>query len=133
MSLINEALRKARHEAARQDAARRGLSYPSGEQPPARLPLVPILAVVALVAIAGGLVYWLGLRSARSGVEVATATPDPVGALIWRGSAPISEQAILGAAMGAAMTGIPVISEIMFSDFLAVCWDMIANEVAKSR
>lgn len=46
---------------------------------------------------------------------------------------PISEQAIIGAAMGAAMTGIPVVAEIMFSDFLAVCWDMIANEVAKSR
>ena len=46
---------------------------------------------------------------------------------------PISEQAIIGAAMGASMTGIPVIAEIMFSDFLAVCWDMIANEIAKSR
>ena len=46
---------------------------------------------------------------------------------------PISEQAIVGAAMGAAMTGIPVIAEIMFSDFLAVCFDMVANEMAKSR
>jgi len=46
---------------------------------------------------------------------------------------PISEQAILGAAMGAAMTGVPVIAEIMFSDFIAVCFDMIANEIAKSR
>ena len=46
---------------------------------------------------------------------------------------PISEQAILGAAMGAAMTGIPVIAEIMFSDFLAVCWDVVANQIAKSR
>ncbi|MGD2101610.1 MAG: transketolase C-terminal domain-containing protein, partial [Acidimicrobiia bacterium] len=46
---------------------------------------------------------------------------------------PISEQAILGAAMGASMTGIPVIAEIMFSDFFAVCFDMIANEIAKSR
>jgi pyruvate dehydrogenase E1 component beta subunit len=46
---------------------------------------------------------------------------------------PISEQAILGAAMGAAMTGIPTIAEIMFSDFLAVCFDIIANEAAKSR
>ena len=27
----------------------------------------------------------------------------------------------------------PVIAEIMFSDFLAVCWDMVANEIAKSR
>jgi pyruvate dehydrogenase E1 component beta subunit len=46
---------------------------------------------------------------------------------------PISEQAILGAAMGAAMTGIPVIAEIMFSDFLAVCFDLIANQIAKAR
>jgi pyruvate dehydrogenase E1 component beta subunit len=46
---------------------------------------------------------------------------------------PISEQAILGAAMGAAMTGIHTIAEIMFSDFLAVCFDIIANEAAKSR
>jgi acetoin:2,6-dichlorophenolindophenol oxidoreductase subunit beta len=46
---------------------------------------------------------------------------------------PISEQAILGAAMGASMTGVPVIAEIMFSDFLAVCFDMLANEIAKSR
>lgn len=46
---------------------------------------------------------------------------------------PISEQAIVGAAMGAAMTGLRPIAEIMFSDFLAVCWDMIANEIAKAR
>ncbi|MEV6867815.1 alpha-ketoacid dehydrogenase subunit beta [Streptosporangium subroseum] len=46
---------------------------------------------------------------------------------------PISEQAILGAAMGAAMTGLRPIAEIMFSDFLAVCWDLIANEIAKTR
>ena len=46
---------------------------------------------------------------------------------------PISEQAILGAAMGAAMTGLKPIAEIMFSDFLAVCWDIVVNEIAKSR
>src|SRR5579883_2167248 len=46
---------------------------------------------------------------------------------------PISEQAILGAAMGAAMTGLRPIAEIMFSDFFAVCFDHIANEIAKSR
>ncbi|HEU0285890.1 MAG TPA: alpha-ketoacid dehydrogenase subunit beta [Nocardioidaceae bacterium] len=46
---------------------------------------------------------------------------------------PISEQAILGAAMGAAMTGMRPIAEIMFSDFFAVCWDILANQVAKSR
>ena len=46
---------------------------------------------------------------------------------------PISEQAILGATMGAAMVGLRPIAEIMFSDFLAVCWDLIANEIAKTR
>lgn len=46
---------------------------------------------------------------------------------------PISEQAILGAAMGSAMTGLRPIAEIMFSDFFAVCWDLVVNEIAKSR
>ena len=46
---------------------------------------------------------------------------------------PISEQAILGATMGAAMTGLRPIAEIMFSDFFAVCWDTVVNEIAKAR
>jgi pyruvate dehydrogenase E1 component beta subunit len=46
---------------------------------------------------------------------------------------PISEQAILGAAMGAAMTGLRPVAEIMFSDFIAVCFDYIANEFPKTR
>ncbi|MYB28022.1 MAG: alpha-ketoacid dehydrogenase subunit beta [Acidimicrobiaceae bacterium] len=46
---------------------------------------------------------------------------------------PISEEAIIGAAMGAAMNGLRPVAEIMFSDFLATCWDMIANQVAKTR
>jgi pyruvate dehydrogenase E1 component beta subunit len=46
---------------------------------------------------------------------------------------PISEQAILGAAMGAAMTGLKPIAEIMFADFIAVCFDYIANQFPKSR
>jgi pyruvate dehydrogenase E1 component beta subunit len=46
---------------------------------------------------------------------------------------PISEQAIVGAVMGAAMNGLKPIAEIMFSDFFAVCWDLIANQIAKSR
>ena len=45
----------------------------------------------------------------------------------------ISEQAILGAAMGAAMTGMRPIAELMFSDFFAVCWDILANQIAKTR
>jgi pyruvate dehydrogenase E1 component beta subunit len=46
---------------------------------------------------------------------------------------PISEQAIMGAAMGAAMTGLKPIVEIMFSDFFAVCFDYLANQFAKNR
>ena len=46
---------------------------------------------------------------------------------------PIAEQAILGAAMGAAMTGLRPIAEIMFSDFFAVCWDIVVNQIAKTR
>ena len=46
---------------------------------------------------------------------------------------PIAEQAILGAVMGAAMTGLRPIAEIMFSDFFAVCWDIVANQIAKTR
>ena len=46
---------------------------------------------------------------------------------------PISEQAIIGAAMGAAMTGLRPIAELMFSDFFGVAWDMVANQIAKTR
>lgn len=46
---------------------------------------------------------------------------------------PIAEQAIIGAAMGAAMTGLRPVAEIMFSDFFAVCWDMVATQIAKTR
>ncbi|MBX6748175.1 MAG: alpha-ketoacid dehydrogenase subunit beta [Micromonosporaceae bacterium] len=50
---------------------------------------------------------------------------------VW--DTPISEQAIVGAAMGAAMTGMRPVAEIMFSDFFAVCWDYVANEIPKAR
>ena len=46
---------------------------------------------------------------------------------------PISEQAIIGAAMGAAMTGLRPVAELMFADFVSVCHDLVANQVAKAR
>jgi acetoin:2,6-dichlorophenolindophenol oxidoreductase subunit beta len=46
---------------------------------------------------------------------------------------PISEQAIVGAAIGAAVRGLRPVAEIMFADFAAVCFDGIANELAKYR
>jgi pyruvate dehydrogenase E1 component beta subunit len=45
---------------------------------------------------------------------------------------PISEIAIAGLAMGAAMNGLKPIAEIMFGDFIATCWDMIAVEIART-
>ena len=46
---------------------------------------------------------------------------------------PIAEQAIVGAAVGAAIAGKRPVAEIMFMDFLAVCMDQVANHAAKLR
>ena len=46
---------------------------------------------------------------------------------------PISEMGYLGAAVGAAMTGLRPIVEIMFMDFVGVCLDPILNQAAKLR
>ena len=46
---------------------------------------------------------------------------------------PISEQAIVGTAIGAAMMGLRPVAELMFADFAAVCYDQIANQLAKHR
>lgn len=46
---------------------------------------------------------------------------------------PISETAFVGCAIGAAVEGMRPIVEIMFSDFMAVCWDMIINQAPKMR
>ncbi|HVX23701.1 MAG TPA: transketolase C-terminal domain-containing protein [Acidimicrobiales bacterium] len=71
---------------------------------------------------------------------------DPIGG-VWRTFAglsttygtdrvrntPISEQAIVGAAIGAALAGYRVVADIMFFDFIAVCLDQLANHAAKLR
>ncbi len=46
---------------------------------------------------------------------------------------PISENAILGGAVGAAMNGLRPVAEILFSDFLTVCADPLVNQAAKLR
>jgi acetoin:2,6-dichlorophenolindophenol oxidoreductase subunit beta len=46
---------------------------------------------------------------------------------------PISEQAIIGTAIGAAVSGLRPVAELMFADFAGVCFDQIANELAKYR
>jgi len=46
---------------------------------------------------------------------------------------PISEAAIIGVATGSAVTGMRPIAEIMFSDFVTIAMDQIANQAAKIR
>lgn len=48
-------------------------------------------------------------------------------------STPISEQAIVGAAIGAAMAGMKPVAEIMLMNFTTVCMDMLVNHAAKLR
>ena len=48
-------------------------------------------------------------------------------------STPISEQAIIGAAIGAAMVGMRPVAEIMLMNFTTVAMDMITNHAAKLR
>jgi pyruvate dehydrogenase E1 component beta subunit len=46
---------------------------------------------------------------------------------------PISESAFIGAAVGAAATGLRPVAELMFNDFFGVCFDQIYNQAAKFR
>ncbi len=46
---------------------------------------------------------------------------------------PISESAIMGAAVGAATCGLRPVAELMFVDFMGVCFDQIMNQAAKFR
>lgn len=73
------------------------------------------------IADPGGGVYkaTMGL-STKYGTERVRATP-------------ISEQAIVGAAIGAAVAGLRPVAEIMIMDFLAVCMDQLSNHAAKLR
>ncbi|MFN8535426.1 MAG: alpha-ketoacid dehydrogenase subunit beta [Dehalococcoidia bacterium] len=47
--------------------------------------------------------------------------------------APISEIALVGGAIGAALNGLRPVVEIMFMDFLGTCWDQVVNQMAKLR
>ncbi|HCV28488.1 MAG TPA: alpha-ketoacid dehydrogenase subunit beta [Dehalococcoidia bacterium] len=46
---------------------------------------------------------------------------------------PITESAFIGAAVGAAASGLRPVAELMFSDFMGVCFDQIYNQAAKFR
>lgn len=68
----------------------------------------------------GGVFYATRGLSTKHGTERVRATP-------------ISEQAILGAAIGASIAGLRPVAEIMLMDFLAVCMDQLSNHAAKLR
>ncbi|GAA1991482.1 alpha-ketoacid dehydrogenase subunit beta [Kitasatospora viridis] len=46
---------------------------------------------------------------------------------------PITEAAFVGAAVGAAATGLRPVADILFTDFIGVCFDQILNQAAKLR
>ncbi|MGX1932872.1 alpha-ketoacid dehydrogenase subunit beta [Microbacterium resistens] len=46
---------------------------------------------------------------------------------------PISESAFLGMALGAAMTGLRPIAEVMYADFMFVAMDQLVNQIANTR
>ncbi|MGE3663195.1 MAG: alpha-ketoacid dehydrogenase subunit beta [Pseudonocardia sp.] len=78
-------------------------------------------------------VVLLGEDIASGGVfKTTVGLADRFGADRVRNT-PISETAIAGAAMGAAMAGLRPVAEIMFSDFYGVCWDQVAVEIPKAR
>src|SRR5437667_12379469 len=93
-----------------------------------------IAAAIAQEMARDPMVYFIGEDvGAAGGVFKATVGlferfgPDRVR------DTPISEQAIIGAAMGAAMTGLRPVAEGLVSGFRAPCWDVIGNQAAKTR
>jgi acetoin:2,6-dichlorophenolindophenol oxidoreductase subunit beta len=72
------------------------------------------------VAVAGGV------------FKVTPGLYDEFGGMRVRDT-PISEEAFVGAALGAAITGLRPIAELMFADFVPVAMDQIVNQIAKYR
>ncbi len=75
------------------------------------------------------LLAWVGRAARASGVERVVA-------VIGNGAdrvrdTPLSEAAIIGTCVGAAMVGMKPVAEIMFADFLGECFDQIVNNAAK--
>lgn len=80
MSLVNDALKKARLEAARGEAANRSIPYPllgRGEQPASRIWIVA-LGILALLVAAGG--FFLFRAGERSALQANHAEPTPLAA-----------------------------------------------------
>lgn len=70
--------------------------------------------------------YWQGAFKVTRGLE------EQFGSERVRDT-PISENAIIGCAVGAAMTGLRPVAEIMFGDLIALAMDQLCNQAAKLR
>lgn len=70
--------------------------------------------------------YWQGAFKVTRGLEEEFG-PERVR------DTPISENAIVGCAVGAAMTGLRPVAEIMFGDLVSLAMDQICNQAAKLR
>ncbi|RJQ08816.1 MAG: dehydrogenase [Bacillota bacterium] len=77
-------------------------------------------------------VVMLGQDMHQGVYGVSTVVYDTMGPERVRPT-PISENAMVGCAVGAAMTGLRPVVEIMFADFLMECMDPIVNQAAKLR
>ncbi|PCI62908.1 MAG: alpha-ketoacid dehydrogenase subunit beta [Kordiimonadales bacterium] len=80
--------------------------------------------------IVGGTGFAGEERGGVFGVTAGLATKFGTGRVI---DTPISETAFVGMAVGAAMTGLKPIVEVMFCDFMGVCFDQLMNQAAKAR
>ncbi len=70
--------------------------------------------------------YWQGAFKVTKGLQEEFGTERVR-------DTPISENAIIGCAVGAAMTGLRPVAEIMFGDLVALAMDQICNQAAKLR
>lgn len=75
-------------------------------------------------------VFLVGVDVAEAPFAITRGLVDEFGKERVR-STPISETAVVGTAVGAAMDGMRPIAEIMYVDFIGVCFDQIINQAAK--
>jgi acetoin:2,6-dichlorophenolindophenol oxidoreductase subunit beta len=83
--------------------------------------------------VAGGLGGSSGIAEAAGGTFGVTAGLAAEFGRLRVIDTPITESAIVGAAGGAALTGLRPVAELMFIDFIGVCLDQILNQQAKFR
>lgn len=115
----------------------RTISTPEADAPTERvMPMVQAINEALDIALSiDDTVFELGediADPAGGGFKVHKGLSTKFGAHRVR-STPISEQAIMGAAIGAAITGMRPVAEIMLMNFVSVCADQLINHAAKLR